>query len=113
MTKEHPVVPPTNLLQEWVEQYWNLGDKHIRKLLIEAAQWGADAELEECCKLFESNSVCGTKFQRRSSVRDLRNRRRPQPKQVSMTVSITGTEEELESLFQKLSHDREVSIQSR
>ncbi len=113
MTKEHPVVPPTNLLQEWFEQYWNLGDKHIRKLLIEAAQWGADAELEECCKLFESNSVCGTKFQRRSSVRDLRNRRRPQPKQVSMTVSITGTEEELESLFQKLSHDREVSIQFR
>jgi len=113
VTKEHPVVPPTNLLQEWFEQYWNLGDKHIRKLLIEAAQWGADAELEECCKLFESNSVCGTKFQRRSSVRDLRNRRRPQPKQVSMTVSITGTEEELESLFQKLSHDREVSIQFR
>ena len=113
MTKQHPVVPPTNLLQEWVEQYWNLGDKHIRKLLIEAAQWGADAELEECCKLFESNSVCGTKFQRRSSVRDLRNRRRPQSKQVSMTVSITGTEEELESLFQKLSHDKEISIQFR
>ena len=112
MTKEHPVVPSFSLLQEWIEQH-NASRKGIRTLFIEAAQWGADTELEECCKLFESNSVCGTKFQRRSSVRDLRNKRRPQPKQVSMTVSITGTEEELESLFQKLSHDKEISIQFR
>ena len=112
MTQQHPVVPSYSLLQDWLEQQRS-GSKGIRTLLIEAAQWGADTELEECCKLFESNSVCGTKFQRRSSVRDLRDKRRPQPKQVSMTVSITGTEEELESLFQKLSHDREVSIQFR
>ena len=112
MTQQHSVVPSYSLLQEWIGDY-NNQRKGIRTLLIEAAQWGADTELEECCKLFESNSVCGTKFQRRSSVRDLRNKRRPQPKQVSMTVSITGTEEELESLFQKLSHDREVSIQFR
>lgn len=112
MTKEHPVVPSYSLLQEWIAHH-NNGRKGIRTLLIEAAQWGADTELEECCKLFESNSVCGTKFQRRSSVRDLRNKRRPEPKQVSMTVSITGTEEELESLFQTLAHDREVSIKFR
>ena len=112
MTQEHPVVPSYSLLQDWIEQH-PAKLKGIRTLLIEAAQWGADIELEECCKLFESNSVCGTKFQRRSSVTDLRNRRRPKPKKVSMTVSITGTEEELESLFQKLSHDREVSIQFR
>ncbi len=112
MTQQHPVVPSHSLLRDWLIEQQS-GSKEIRTLLIEAAQWGADTELEECCKLFESNSVCGTKFQRRSSVRDLRNKRRPQPKQVSMTVSITGTEEELESLFQKLSHDREVSIQFR
>lgn len=112
MTKKHPVVPPSNLIKQWTNQFFE-DTTTIYQLLIDAAQWGADTELEECCKLFESNSVCGTKFQRRSSVRDLRNKRRPQPKQVSMTVSITGTEEELESLFQKLSHDREVSIQFR
>jgi hypothetical protein len=112
MTQEHPVVPSYSLLQDWIEQH-NTQRKGIRTLLIEAAQWGADTELEECCKQFESNSVCGTKFQRRSSVRDLRDKRRPKPKKVTMTVSITGTEQELESLFQKLSHDREVSIQFR
>ena len=112
MTKEHPVVPPTYLLEDWAEQHY-LQAKSIRRLLIEAAQWGADTELEECCKQFESNSVCGTKFQRRSSVRDLRNKRRPEPKQVSMTVSITGTENQLESLFKTLAHDKEVSIEFR
>ena len=112
MTQQHPVIPTEYMLDAWRQQYQQYG-KSFSELLIEAAQYGADIELEECCKLFESNSVCGTKFQRRSSVTDLRNRRRPKPKKVSMTVSITGTEEELESLFQKLSHDREVSIQFR
>ena len=109
MTKEHSVVPPTYLLEDWAEQHY-LQAKSIRRLLIEAAQWGADTELEECCKLFESNSVCGTKFQRRSSVRDLRDRRRPKPRQVSMTVSISGTEEDLQQLIRKLKDDQEISI---
>ena len=104
MTKEHPVVPSYSLLQEWIGDY-NNQRKGFRTLLIEAAQWGADTELEECCKLFESNSVCGTKFQRRSSVRDLRDRRRPKPRQVSMTVSISGTEEDLQQLIRKLNGD--------
>lgn len=109
MTQEHPVVPPTYLIQEWAAEHY-LNSKDIRKVLIEAAQWGADTELEECCKLFESNSVCGTKFQRRSSVRDLRDRRRPKPRQVSMTVSISGTEEDLQQLIRKLKDDQEISI---
>jgi hypothetical protein len=112
MTKNHPVVPPYSLLQEWIGQH-NIKIKGIRALLIEAAQWGADQELEECCKQFEANSVCGTKFQRRSSVIDLRNKRRPKPKMVSMTVSISGEEADLENLFQTLANDRQVSIEFR
>lgn len=109
---DHPITPPIELLKYWESQHFDYGE-NVDFLLIQAYQAGADQELEECCKLFESNSVCGTKFQRSSSVRDLRNKRRPQPKKVSMTVSITGTEEELQSLFEKLSHDKEVSIQFR
>ena len=74
MTDQHPITPPPELLQKWYDgksDYWTD--------MICAAQWGADQELEACCKLFESNSVCGTKFQRHSSVRDLRNKRRPEP----------------------------------
>lgn len=112
--QQHPITPPPELVKQWIaEGHYQDYCTTTEYAVVKAARWAADQELEECCKLFESNSVCGTKFQRRSSVRDLRNARRPKSKKVSMTVSITGTEEELESLFQKLSHDREVSIQFR
>lgn len=112
MTKEHPVVPPMELLSKWRSKRCNTVDS-FNALLIEAAQWGADEELNRCCEFIEPHPCCGTKHQRRMLVSKLMERRRPQPKQVSMTVSITGTEEELESLFQTLAHDREVSIQFR
>jgi len=82
MTKQqHPIIPPVQLLKSWwcrhIDEYESAESFNV--LLTEAYQAGADQELEACCKLFESNSVCGTKFQRRSSVRDLRDKRRPKP----------------------------------
>ena len=76
----HPITPPPELYERW----YNESPCDDELVLLEyvatqAAQWGADQELEACCKLFESNSVCGTKFQRHSSVRDLRDKRRPKP----------------------------------
>ena len=109
MTQQHPVVPTKYLFDAWRQQYIE-HEKDFSELLTEAAQWGADIELEECCALFKSNSVCGTKFQRDSSVRDLRNKRRPKPKQTTLTVSITGTEDELEQLIRKLKDDRQISV---
>jgi hypothetical protein len=112
MTKEHPVVPPTYLLEDWAEQHY-LQAKSIRRLLIEAAQWGADQELEKCCEIIPSQLCCGTKAQRRVLVSNLQERRRPRPKKVSMTVSITGTEDELAQLISKLKDDSQISIQFR
>ena len=112
MTQEHPVVPTNEVLREWRRKHiYNVCD--LTELLIQAAQWGADEELNRCCELIEPDPCCGTKHQRRVLTRKIKERRRPEPKKVSMTVSITGTEQELESLFQKLSHDREISIQFR
>jgi hypothetical protein len=51
MTNQHPITPPTELVREWCahsnkyetyDQFWN----HIA---TQAAQWGADAELDACC----------------------------------------------------------------
>ena len=46
--------PPPKLMQQWAAEYWNdpnepigNGEKHIA---IQAAQWGADQELEACCE---------------------------------------------------------------
>lgn len=76
--QQHPITPPEQLLERWWCRHID-EEESFDVLLTEAYQAGADQELEACCKLFESNSVCGTKFQRRSSVRDLRDKRRPKP----------------------------------
>ena len=51
MTDQHPITPPPELVRKWAtwrnavdeESFW-------RRLAIEAAQWGADQELEACCE---------------------------------------------------------------
>ena len=73
---EHPITPPLELVQQWVAEIWHegapvavlLSDGHIA---TRAAQWGADQELEACCKELEYN------FMPDSS--SLRAARRPKP----------------------------------
>ena len=56
MTESYPV-PPPELVRKWAtwrnavdeESFW-------RRLAIEAAQWGADQELEACCKWLDRNT---------------------------------------------------------
>ena len=110
---DHPITPPPELVQQWSNAAHELDGpfSYTRSIANQAARWGADQELEACCRLFESNSVCGTKFQRRSSVRDLRNKRRPEPKKISMTLSITATEAELQEFIRQIKDDRKVSIE--
>ena len=52
MTQDHPITPPPELLRQWClhssehetyEQFW-------RHIATQAAQWGADQELEACCE---------------------------------------------------------------
>jgi hypothetical protein len=44
---EHPIAPPSQLLQLWFEQHDDY-NKGINELLIEATRYGADQELEAC-----------------------------------------------------------------
>jgi hypothetical protein len=50
---QHPITPPSELVQQWLAQRADY-EKRLDELLIEAAQWGADQELEACCKALES-----------------------------------------------------------
>jgi hypothetical protein len=49
MTKDynHPIAPPPELLQQWINEEDGLTAGHIA---TRAAQWGADQELEACCE---------------------------------------------------------------
>jgi hypothetical protein len=46
MTNQHPLTPPPELVQQWIDanKTW------LRGIALEAAQWGADQELEACCE---------------------------------------------------------------
>jgi hypothetical protein len=45
MTEQHPITPPPELLEQWMQAHSTKYD-----LARQAAQWGADQELEACCK---------------------------------------------------------------
>ena len=44
---EHPITPPPELVQQWINEEDGLTAGHIA---AQAARWGADQELEACCE---------------------------------------------------------------
>ena len=81
MTDQHPITPPPELVEQWMAEVWHEGtpvrvaasDIHIA---TQAAQWGANIELEACCEwLFKNYAVPSWK---------LRAARRPRPKPLSL-----------------------------
>jgi hypothetical protein len=61
MMTTNPITPPPELVEKWVAEIWHEGtpvqvsasDIHIA---TQAAQWGADQELEACCKWLDRNT---------------------------------------------------------
>ena len=49
MTKQHPITPPPELVQQWIRE-----KDGLNPVVNRAAQWGADQELEACCAFAES-----------------------------------------------------------
>ena len=47
--QQHSITPPPELVQQWIDanRTW------LRGIALEAAQWGADQELEACCEWLE------------------------------------------------------------
>jgi hypothetical protein len=69
MTNQHPITPPLELVQQWINEEDGLTAGHIA---TQAARWGADQELEACCSevaWLESTSMA----------KKIRDRRRPKP----------------------------------
>ena len=70
MTNQHPITPPYELIEEWIKQF--KGD-HPIYIATQAAQWGADQELEACVEWLEQNQG------RWEIPMALRDARRPKP----------------------------------
>ncbi len=60
MTQQHPIVPPWELVQQWREApefsalspcvIVTVTTTKLQDIATQAAQWGADQELEACCE---------------------------------------------------------------
>jgi hypothetical protein len=79
MTQQHPITPPWELVQQWVDTYFggriSQSNFHV-DLATQAAQWGADQELEACCEWLGQKVL----LQHQSDVVPaLRAARRPKP----------------------------------
>jgi hypothetical protein len=79
MTQQHPITPPPELVQQWLEELYggpvSVISPFDQRVLIAAAQWGADHELEACCEW-----LCRSGHQfAETYVAYLRAARRPKP----------------------------------
>lgn len=59
MSQEHPITPPPELVQQWIQQYGNSEDPrwqaYEQDIATQAARWGADQELKACCEWLLDN----------------------------------------------------------
>ena len=75
MTDQHPITPSPELVQQWClhSNKHETADQFWRHIATQAAQWGADMELEACIQLLDING-CPDKW-----IDMLRAARRPKP----------------------------------
>jgi hypothetical protein len=92
MTQQHPITPPPELLQLWFEQHHDY-NKGINELLIEAAQYGADQELEACCKWFQE--FYKTESWVDLDLRTFRAARRPKPPSLKDRLTVALQNEDI------------------
>ena len=80
----HPITPPDELVEQWREEWEALPRRYpetcqFRYVATQAARWGADQQLEDCCEQLKSiPSPLGVPLGEMAS-NALRNSCRPQP----------------------------------
>ena len=50
MTTNHPITPSPELVEQWKAETAYTTKDEIWHVAVQAAQWGADQELEACCE---------------------------------------------------------------
>jgi hypothetical protein len=71
---DHPITPPPELALQWINEYLNEHPEgvDVEVLVVSAAQWGSDQELEACCEWLDDYLLAPKSGQ-------LRAARRPKP----------------------------------
>ena len=97
MTNEHPITPPPELRQLWAQQAQRMNPRDPiawqEHIADQAAQWGANQELEACCEWLYMN---GYNHVISARLRDARRPKAPSLKEQALS--------ELEEIMTEL-HD--------
>ena len=73
MTDQHPITPPPELVTQWFLDAKAMPvDQWVTDVATQAARWGADQELEECCEWMADETPT-------NYINALRATRRPKP----------------------------------
>ncbi len=75
---EHPITPPPELVQQWWDGTHG-AFYEFEAVATQAARWGADMELEACCKAFEDIWDQEDVVTLTDVLRGIRAARRPKP----------------------------------
>ena len=80
---QHPITPPPELRQLWAQGAQRLSPRDpaewMQYVSEKAAQWGADQELEACCRELAEYCDCGVELTSGSARELLMELRRPKP----------------------------------
>ena len=77
MTDQHPITPPPELVQQWINEEDGLTAGHIA---AQAARWGADQELEAILEMVGQQSLPEEdRYLDGLTVASIRAARRPKP----------------------------------
>ena len=74
--QQHPITPPPELVQQWLcsdDYLWGpleqtsitITTNRLQNVAAQAAQWGADQELEACCLLLDKGDGISLRAARR------------------------------------------------
>ena len=88
MTQQHPITPPPELVEQWMQDHAIKYD-----LARQAAQWGADQELDACCEWLQDPDLNVDTYK-------LRAARRPKPQSLKEMALEALDEEQAELSIQ-------------
>ena len=72
MTDKHPIIPPPELVDQWYNKCHKQHEPFTLYMTTQAAQWGADQELEACVEWLQDPDLNVDTYK-------LRAARRPKP----------------------------------
>jgi hypothetical protein len=103
--QQHPITPPPELVEKWWDLIPGKSTDWKRQLCTQAAQWGADQELEACKQYMHDQDWFMSPTLRMSQ---LHNGRRPKPP--SLKEQALKRLESLEKLAEACGHDSDDTI---